>query len=201
MYRFSFITTKMEFRSQRELLEYLGKNTNDRNLIKRLIKRWEVEYEGGVYYLVDKDKRIEELEKENENLKKNIWEDTDGPTEDERELYIQQINELKEELWEVYRKNSELEQRLGYAEWEIEKNPAKNNSDDLLLHLEYLYNRIIACNIFRDEVVQQFYNKNQKEYDFDWAKEKCYQQFKYVEDLEEAQELEFILWILEWQEH
>ena len=32
----------MEFRTQRELLEYLGKNENDRNLVQRLIIKGEV---------------------------------------------------------------------------------------------------------------------------------------------------------------
>ena len=40
------------FDSQRSLLEYLGKNVNDRSLIQRMIQRWEVYKEDWGYYLV-----------------------------------------------------------------------------------------------------------------------------------------------------
>lgn len=45
---------EMEFRTQGELLEYLGKY-NDRNLIKRMEKRGEVKRWEWVYYLIVKD--------------------------------------------------------------------------------------------------------------------------------------------------
>ena len=62
----------MEFRTQRELLEYLGKNENDRNLVQRLIIKGEVVRDGDMYVLVDKDARIAELEKEVEKLRNEI---------------------------------------------------------------------------------------------------------------------------------
>lgn len=49
---------EMEFRTQGELLEYLGKY-NDRNLIKRMEKRGEVRRWEWVYYLVVKDEKEE----------------------------------------------------------------------------------------------------------------------------------------------
>lgn len=62
----------MEFTTQRELLEYLGKNPDDRNLVQRLIIKGEVVREWGVYVLVDKDAKIAELEKEVSELRNEI---------------------------------------------------------------------------------------------------------------------------------
>lgn len=62
----------MEFTTQRELLEHLGKNPDDRNLVQRLIIKGEVVREWGVYVLVDKDARIAELEKEVSELRNEI---------------------------------------------------------------------------------------------------------------------------------
>lgn len=50
------------FETKKALLEYLGKNPNDRKLVDRLILRGEVHLEDGMYYLVDKDAVIKELE-------------------------------------------------------------------------------------------------------------------------------------------
>jgi hypothetical protein len=61
----------MEFTSQKDLLEYLGKNPNDRNLVKRMMRRGEVYMEDSIYHLVDKDAIIEELKNEIEELKKS----------------------------------------------------------------------------------------------------------------------------------
>ena len=51
----------MEFATQEELLEHLGKNVNDRRLVQRMVLRWEVVRENGVYRLVDKDEEIKNL--------------------------------------------------------------------------------------------------------------------------------------------
>ena len=59
----------MEFTSQKDLLEYLGKNPNDRNLVKRKMRKGEVRMEDGMYILVDKDSIIHELEEEIKRLK------------------------------------------------------------------------------------------------------------------------------------
>lgn len=59
----------MEFQTQQELLEYLGKNVNSRHLVQRMIARWEVIKEWRLYILVDKESRVRELEKELELYK------------------------------------------------------------------------------------------------------------------------------------
>ena len=64
----------MEFTTQAELLEYLGKNPNDRNLVQRMIRRGEVVKRDGMYHIVNKKAIIEEnieLREEIERLKKS----------------------------------------------------------------------------------------------------------------------------------
>lgn len=62
----------MEFETQKQLLEYLGKNGNDRSLVQRMMIRGEVYKENWMYILVDKDKKIEELISEVEKLRSEI---------------------------------------------------------------------------------------------------------------------------------
>lgn len=62
----------MEFETQKQLLEYLGKNGNDRSLVQRMMIRGEIYKENGMYILVDKDKKIEELFSEVQKLRSEI---------------------------------------------------------------------------------------------------------------------------------
>ena len=62
----------MGFETQKQLLEYLGKNGNDRSLVQRMMIRGEVYKENGMYILVDKDKKIEELFSEVKKLRSEI---------------------------------------------------------------------------------------------------------------------------------
>lgn len=62
----------MEFETQKQLLEYLWKNGNDRSLVQRMMIRGEVYKENGMYILVDKDKKIEELISEVQKLRSEI---------------------------------------------------------------------------------------------------------------------------------
>lgn len=55
------------FQNQKEILEYLGKNPNDRNLISRMIRKWEIERMEDWYRIVEKV-NVEEVEE----LKKRI---------------------------------------------------------------------------------------------------------------------------------
>ncbi len=67
----------MGFETKKSLLEYLGKNPNDNKLVDRLILRGEVEIRDGMYYLVDKEERIKELEERiiflEKEQGKNAW--------------------------------------------------------------------------------------------------------------------------------
>lgn len=62
----------MEFQTQKELLEYLGKNPNDRNLVKRMMRNGEVDYHDGMWYLIDKDLMIKELQEKVVELQEKI---------------------------------------------------------------------------------------------------------------------------------
>ena len=62
----------LEFNTQRQILEYLWKNVNDRSLVQRMISRKEILRENWVYILNDKDKKIEELEAEIKKLRSEI---------------------------------------------------------------------------------------------------------------------------------
>lgn len=77
----------MAYESKKALLLSMGKNPDDRNLVKRMIERWEVYEEWGMYYLVSEewvvkkekkseskevvvvdDKELKELKENNEKL-------------------------------------------------------------------------------------------------------------------------------------
>lgn len=62
----------MEFETQAQLLRYIGKNENDRNLVQRMIAKGEILKENGMYILVDKDKKIAELFSEVQKLRDEI---------------------------------------------------------------------------------------------------------------------------------
>lgn len=59
----------MEFRTKKEVLEYLGKDVKDVRLIDRMIKRGEIKKEGSLYIY---ESREVELEKEIKNLKDKL---------------------------------------------------------------------------------------------------------------------------------
>ena len=101
----------MEFRTQRELLEYLGKNPNDRNLVSRMRKRWDVRKEGWVYILTKKDELIWEIEKWKEEYKK----------------IIEECNRLANENARLIKDKNELIQRIIESDkWSSEKNEIVN---------------------------------------------------------------------------
>lgn len=62
----------MEFNTQREILEHLWKNGNDRSLVQRMIIRGEILKQNGVYILTNKEEKIQELEKEVQKLRSEI---------------------------------------------------------------------------------------------------------------------------------
>lgn len=79
------------FETQRALLEYLNKNVNDRSLIQRMIKRWEVYKEWEMYYLVWEWEKVEE--KSEPKVKAEI---------DDKEL--KELKRMNEKLMAAYKK-------------------------------------------------------------------------------------------------
>lgn len=101
----------MEFRTQRELLEYLGKNPNDRKLVSRMRIRWDVRKEGWVYILTKKDELIWEIEKWKEEYKK----------------IIEECNRLANENARLIKDKNELIQRIIESDkWSSEKSVIVN---------------------------------------------------------------------------
>lgn len=80
----------IRFGNQRELLEHLNKNVNDRSLIQRMMKRWEVYKEDGGYYLVERERE--------EEKKSEIKEDA---VVDDKEL--KELREMNEKLIVAYK--------------------------------------------------------------------------------------------------
>ena len=125
----------MEFNTQAEVLEYIGKNPNDRSLIQRMIIRWELSKKDWKYYLVDKDTRIKELEKE--------------------------LNMYKE----CYNKNAEDYNRLleEYEEYKRNNKNNKNTASSTpasswdMADLEYLNNEYIKLEENREQALRKCY--------------------------------------------
>ena len=84
----------MKFKKKRELLEYLGKNPNDNKLVDRMLLRGEVHMDNGMYIYESDKEVIDELKKENKNLKEQLSK-VSNPKLDE------ELNEAKVQ-WEYY---------------------------------------------------------------------------------------------------
>lgn len=83
------------FESKRALLEYLGKNPDDRKLIKRMIERWEVYEKAGMYYVVWEE-REEKAEKKSESKVRVEIDDSE----------LRKLKAMNEKLMNAYKKLS-----------------------------------------------------------------------------------------------
>lgn len=89
----------MRFSTQRELLEYAGKNPNDRSLIQRWKVRGKVYVEDGMYVLVEDD--IDSVRRENEELKEKLKKKSEWADSEELANYkkwLDEANAAYEEL-------------------------------------------------------------------------------------------------------
>lgn len=124
----------MEFTTQRELLEYLGKNPDDRNLVQRLIIKGEVVREWGVYVLVDKDEIIKNLKEENEKLRsENV-----ATKESNWDLEFYKVNS---EYWEGLnnRKKEIINNILNDIYLDSKKKGSMENTDDFFTRMSEKY--------------------------------------------------------------
>lgn len=78
------------FETKKALLTYLGKNPDDRKLVDRLIAKWEVWVENGMYY-VNEEKREEKKSESKEDV-----------VVDDKEL--KELKEKNEKLMNAYKK-------------------------------------------------------------------------------------------------
>lgn len=99
------------FETKKALLEYLGKDPNDRKLVDRMVLRGDVYMEDGMYYLVDKDAIIKELREKIIFLEKESGNNTTNDVKN-------QLEEAKVQ-WEYYKRQSEKYQK--YCSYVIEE--------------------------------------------------------------------------------
>lgn len=83
------------FESKRALLTYLGKNPDDRNLVKRMIERWEVYEEWGMFYLSEKAEKVVDKEEKKSESKVKV-------EIDDKEL--KELKRMNEKLMAAYKK-------------------------------------------------------------------------------------------------
>lgn len=124
----------MEFATQRELLEHLGKNENDRNLVQRLIIKGDVVRENGMYVLVDKDEIIKNLREENEKLRsENV-----ATKENNWDLEFYKVNS---EYWEGLnnRKKEIINNILNDIYLDSKKKGSMENADDFFTRMSKKY--------------------------------------------------------------
>lgn len=114
----------MEFETQRALLEYLGKNPNDRSLVQRMIIRGEVYKENGMYILVNRDEKIRELEFLVEKLRSEIttMKESGGDLEEAKAQWKYWENLYNEEYEAGERRLRKafdwIKQRVKWVTWE-----------------------------------------------------------------------------------
>lgn len=77
------------FETKRALLTYLGKNPDDRKLVDRLIAKWEVWVEDGMYYVNE-----ERAEKKSESKEEIVVDDNE----------LKELKEKNEKLMNAYKK-------------------------------------------------------------------------------------------------
>lgn len=106
----------MAYESKRALLLSMGKNPDDRNLVKRMIERWEVYEEWGMYYLVSEEWVVKE-EKKSESKEEIVVDDNE----------LKELKEKNEKLMNAYKK--ERDRNLVYR-WMYD-------------HLVFFYNKFL----------------------------------------------------------
>lgn len=115
----------MEFQTKKALLEYLGKNPDDRKLVDRLIAKGKVYKEDGMYVLVERGNLLDEvlrLREEVERLKFFSGQNTVAVNT------TVQVN------------NSELEEAK--VQWEYWEARCRRYGKYMLKVIEIIYNRI-----------------------------------------------------------
>lgn len=123
----------MEFRTKGDLLEHLGKDRKDVRLVDRMIARWEVVKEDGVYRLISPAWDNKEL------LEKIEWlEFTLDLKESQIESLNKEIKELKNtpSLWAQWEEYEELKVNYEYLQQKFRR---LKRGYELVIQLTYKY--------------------------------------------------------------
>ena len=158
----------MAYESKKALLISMGKNPDDRNLVKRMIERWEVYVEWGMYYLV-KEENGEKLNSQNFSDAAKILE------------LKWEIEKLKEENHALKVANKKL------SEWVP--------GEDLYYHLKFFYERFLNWKRFVDGKVfgqSQYNNQQWKQDTMEMVQPEVYARYNFVYWDVEKSECEFV---------
>lgn len=116
----------MRFQTKKELLKHLGKNEDDRKLIDRLIAKWEVYKENGMYVigesevdiLKEENKKLSEANKElKEQLRKNATDESGKNTTLPDTNYEKKLKELESDLDFQMKEYEKLEKQTKEEVW------------------------------------------------------------------------------------
>ena len=141
----------MEFRTQRELLEYLGKNPDDRHLVQRMLASGDIYKDGGMYVL-NVQKKKKDLVDEVRELKEKVAE-----LESNKSVSVNTTVQVN---------NSDLEEAK--AQWEYWETKCRRYGKYMLKVMEVTYNRIKPLCGNRLEPYEEF-----KEHILDEVKDIC----------------------------
>ena len=109
----------MEFRTKKDLLEYLGKDGNDNKLVDRMIVRGEVIKRNRIYVYESLEDKIMEKEKEIKNLTEKVEQleyQLDGVNRSMGENYNEIIHRIYVYLREVLRLNVSYDDLVEFIE-------------------------------------------------------------------------------------
>lgn len=126
----------MEFKTQRELLEYLGKNVNDRKLVSRMISRWEVYKNWWWYILVNKDVIIVDLEKK-----------------------VAEYDKLVEEVWRLESENTRLLlEKNDLVRQMIEKSDTPSDTDEIIGKICKYLTQVCHVTVYKSDLKERLEN-------------------------------------------
>lgn len=112
------------FETKKALLQYLGKDENDRKLVDRLISRGEVYMENGMYYISSKEEKIKELEflveklrGEITTIKESNWDLEGAKVQCEywERMYNEEVADKQNRIRKCFRRIQQIKPR---ADWE-----------------------------------------------------------------------------------
>lgn len=124
----------MGFETQAQLLRFLWKNENDRNLVQRKMIKGEIYKENGMYILVDKDEIIKNLREENDKLRsENV-----ATKESNWDLEFYKVNS---EYWEWLnnKKKEIINNILNDIYLDSKKKGSMENTDDFFTRMSEKY--------------------------------------------------------------
>ena len=168
------------FESKRALLENLGKNTDDRKLIKRMIERWEVYEEWGMFYLSEKaENGIEKKEDKSEPKE----------SENRQSMDDKELKELKEKNEKLYASYKEVVRKYNHLTDEYAK--VKSMADaNLYWHLKIFYEKYMIWKWLVESKVRYYAKQRGKSEDD--IRDEIYWWYRYSEDEDMKSAIDFV---------